>query len=142
MIKIIKAKRYSVDLIIFLLLIGLYILGSINGTMQYYGTLFFIILGLSFIVSKKTKDELVLSKILYWVSRYILKPTTKYNHIFGGCLSIFAGFAIFFSGPTNPDELILWECQKHTISFWVSIIIVLIFNIIIGIYSNKKNVKH
>lgn len=106
------------------------------------GVVVFIAIGLFSFTSKIMRSNLIFSRGLYWVLENVFKPRTKFNHIIWGFFFIFVGFAIYISEPLNSTEKELFNSMKKTFEFWLILVLVLAFNILVGLYTAKKHKKN
>jgi len=135
----IKNKNWRIiDLTITCFLISLLLLGGIDDSNLGFGAAFFAATGLFLLTSNKMKDTLYFSKLMFWIANNIFKPKTRFNHLISGGLFIFVAIAILASGPTTPFEKGFFDDVRRTPGFWISIILVLLFNILIGIYTGRQ----
>jgi len=134
-----KSRSWLIlDIVSICLLITLALLGGMDERNFYLGALFFFTIGFLFLTSKNMKSELNISKALYWVAVNIFKPRTKFNHIIGGGLLIFAGIAIYASDPLTSSERKFFDNLENTPEFWIAMIFVLLFNVLVGIYTARR----
>jgi len=103
------------------------------------GIVVFIAIGLFSFTSKIMKSNLIFSRGLYWVLENVFKPKTKFNHIIWGIFFIFIGAAICISEPLNSTEKDLFNSMKKTYEFWLILVLVVAFNILVGLYTAKKH---
>jgi hypothetical protein len=104
----------------------------------------FVFLGFAFIYSKGLKDFSFIEKALYWVSQNVTVPRTKYNHIFGGLFLLLLAILSFLFPPghgSNENAKLLWGSLIRDPSFWMSVIILLVFNLLVGFYMFKNKAK-
>ncbi len=136
----IKNKNWLfLDIVVVSIILTLNIWGWFDGRNQLMGALFFTIIGIFSINSNNTKDKLYISKAINWVAINIFKPKTKYNHIIWGIFFIFIGFVMLTLEPLNPSEKEFFDEIKKTPEFWISIVSVLLFNLIVGLYTSKRS---
>ena len=126
------------DLTIICFLISLILLGGMNASDSHFGAAFFAAMGLFLLTSNKMKDKLYFSRAISWVAENVFKPKTRFNHIISGCLFIFIGIAILISEPLSSSEEEFFDNLKRTSEFWICIILVLLFNIFVGIYTARR----
>lgn len=96
--------------------------------------------GIPMLFSKKLKQVSYIAKGLWWICYYILKPQTPYNHIiWGSFLMFFTIMQLFFpSAPPTEREMKTYTDLHQSYDFWISIFIVILINVLIGIYTVKK----
>jgi hypothetical protein len=103
-----------------------------------------ISLGLAFIYSKELKDISIIERTLYWISQNVTVPRTRYNHILDGLFFLMVGMLSFLLPPgreENEASRLLWTSLKKDPSFWMSMLFILIFNLLIGVYRSKRKGK-
>jgi hypothetical protein len=135
-----KTKKkiwHFLDIAIITFFILLILLGWTEESNSHFGALFGFSIGIFFFTCEVIKDRLYFSKALAWVANNILKPRTKINHIFAGCLFIIGGFAVLMSSSTSPIEKKLFDEIKVSYEFWIGITLVLLFNILVGMYTSR-----
>ena len=136
-----KKSWFLTDIGIFLFLCGLILWEEINNGQSYLGVAFFISIGIFTITSHMMKNKLLISRGLYWVVQNIFKPKTKINHYIWGVFFIFIGFAILVAEPLNSPEKDYFTEIKKSFEFWIALVLVIIFNILVGVYTAKRGNK-
>jgi hypothetical protein len=127
------------DMVIVCFFIILILLGWIGENNSRFGALFGFSIGIFFLTCEKMKDRLYFSRMLSWISKNILKPRTKINHIFAGCLFIIIDtLAILMPSPISLAEKNFYDEVKSSYEFWIGITLVLFFNILVGVYTAKR----
>ncbi|RJP79797.1 MAG: hypothetical protein C4522_09320 [Desulfobacteraceae bacterium] len=126
------------DIAVISSVIILNIWGWFDDRNQLMGTIFFITIGIFSIYSNQLKEKLYFSKIINWVMMNIFKPKTKYNHIIWGTFFILIGLLMLTLEPLSPPEKDFFDKIKKTPEFWISTLLVLLFNFIVGLYTSKK----
>lgn len=100
-----------------------------------------IFLGFAFIYSRALKDFSFIEKALYWVSQNVTVPRTTYNHIIGGLFFLLFAILSFLFPPKDVAKgnfALLWSSLIRDPSFWMSLVIALIFNLGVGFYMSKE----
>jgi len=126
------------DILVFSFAILLLLLGGMENNNSCFGAAFFITVGIFFLTSRIMKEKLYFSKGLYWVAVNVFKPKTRYNHIICGAILIFGGLATALSQPLGGSEKNFYEHLKEEPQFWISILLVLLFNAFVGVYTAKR----
>jgi len=129
------------DIVIICFFILIILLGWIKESNSHFGALFGFSIGLFFFTCEKMKDRLYFSRALAWIANNIFQPRTKINHIFAGCLLIIGGFAILISHQMSSTEKKYFSEVKGSYEFWIGIILVLLFNILVGVYTARRTKK-
>ena len=79
-----------------------------------------------------------MGKVLHWAAINIFKPRSKYNHLIWGIFIFGIGvLSTIFSA--KPDKNEFFHNVQSSYEFWIGISVVLIFNILVGIYTAKKH---
>ena len=80
--------------------------------------------------------------MLYWVAINVFKPRSKYNHLIWGtfifCIAI---LSIIVEIKTDQRDIEFFSQIQRSYEFWLGILAVLIFNLIVGVYTAKKHKK-
>jgi hypothetical protein len=100
---------------------------------------FFCPIGVTMIFSKKIQHFSTVGKILYWVTVNITKPKNRYNHIIWE--SFFVCFSIIYSifgDKSIKDEIEFFNELHNSPEFWISGIVIILLNVLVGIYTAKK----
>ena len=128
-----------IDLIIILAFLSLVIIDP-------YSIL--LLIGIVFVFSKSLRTKIYISKISYWICLNIFKPRTEYNHIIWGLFITFFGIihkinSYYYKSGNYPDQFNINQIL-YSYQFWILMIMVLIFNVLVGLYTirryqNKKN---
>jgi len=129
-------------------IISLILISAILGHLYIHNFLLesivFIVIGLLFLTSKILSTRLYTSKVFFWIADNILKPRTKINHILYGLFAIILGL-IPVTNHMNDESIELYKNLGKSWEFWKIIVAVVIFNILVGIYTyllRKKKKKH
>ncbi len=100
----------------------------------------FSLIGLTMIFSNRIKCISSAGKMLYWTAINIFKPRSKYNHLIWGSFIVGIGVLSILAGDDlNKDEIEFFDKVHNSYEFWIGISAVLIFNILIGIYTARKH---
>ncbi len=117
--------------------------GGLSTDSQVAGFIIFLVIGISFILSKSLKSYLYFFRGVYWIAMNILKPKTKYNHIIWGIFSLFlSSFFVFFDETIDSDTEKFLQKIIYEKEFWVGVLGAVFFNIAVGVYTaanRKKN---
>jgi hypothetical protein len=102
----------------------------------------FGLLGITMIFSNRIRGISIAGKILYWAAINIFKPRSKYNHLIWGAFVAGIGVLSALAGDSlSKDEIEFFNKVHSSYEFWIGISAVLIFNILIGIYTVKRHKK-
>ncbi len=110
--------------------------------LPFYVRGIFILLGFALIYSRALNDVSIVERALYWISQNVMVPRTKYNHIFGGLFFLLIGILSFLFPPSHErDESfrLVWGSLIKDPSFWILVMLCLIFNLLSGFYMSKKS---
>ena len=78
--------------------------------------------------------------MLYWTAINIFKPRSRYNHLIWGVFIFGIGvLSTIFGGKPDKNEIEFFHKVHSSYEFWIGISVVLIFNILVGIYTAKKH---
>lgn len=133
--------HYWFDISLILTFLLFLIIPKISFEMKYILTpFFFSFLGILFSLSNKFKAFSYIERGLYWVSQNVMIPRTKYNHLLIGMFMfiIATGSALFTDVTDIEDNKLLWDELSKDPFFWISIFVILGFNLLIGFYRFKK----
>jgi hypothetical protein len=114
-----------------------------TATVPILTPIFFILLGVVTLFSKKLKDDLFVARTFYWVSQNVTVPRTSINHLFGGIFFLIVGFlSLLGAGEKGLRDYtrLLPTLAKDPI-FWFSIVAVIALNLLIGLYFYRYNRK-
>jgi hypothetical protein len=136
--KIKRSNWIVLDITIICLFIILFLFGGVDEKKSLFGSLFFASVGLFFLTSEKMKSKLYLSRVLAWIAENVFKPKTRLNHIFSGLLFIFIGFCMIVSEPITSSEKELFDAIESTPEYWITFILILLFNLLVGVYTARK----
>ncbi len=103
--------------------------------------IFFTLLGFGFLFSKKLHDYLHLEKAFYWISQNVMVPRTSINHLLSGFLMILIGILpLLFESDRRKiaDYKMFLETLIQDSLFWVSILLIMVINLLIGLYMHRK----
>jgi hypothetical protein len=103
-------------------------------------TIFFVFIGAPFIFSNALKEVSYVARAMYWIAINIMKPKTKYNHVITGFFLIFIGLLPIDKPTLSEKEF--FEKVNHSYEFWIAIVIALLFNVLIGIYTARNHKKY
>jgi ABC-type antimicrobial peptide transport system permease subunit len=71
-----------------------------------------------------------------------MKPKSEYNHIIWGFFILIMGtLSVIFSDKPSEDELDFFQKVHNSPEYWIGIIVVIVFNILVGIYTANKHKK-
>ena len=102
----------------------------------------FCLIGIIMIFSNRIKDISLAGKMLYWTAINIFKPRSKYNHLIWGFFIFGIGvLSTIFRTKLNKNEIEFFDKVHTSYEFWIGISAVLIFNILVGIYTLRKDKK-
>jgi hypothetical protein len=102
----------------------------------------FGLLGITMIFSNRIRGISIAGKFLYWAAINIFKPRSKYNHLIWGAFVAGIGVLSALAGDSlSKDEIEFFNKVHSSYEFWIGISAVLIFNILIGIYTVKRHKK-
>ena len=102
----------------------------------------FGVLGITMIFSNRIKGISIAGKMLYWTAINIFKPRSKYNHLIGGVFITGIGVLSVLAGDDLSKSQIEFFDKVHSnYEFWIGISAVMVFNILVGIYTAKKHKK-
>ena len=94
------------------------------------------------IFSNRIRDISIAGKMLYWTAINIFKPRSKNNHLIGGVFITGIGVLSVLAGDDlSKSEIEFFDKVHSSYEFWIGISAVLIFNILVGIYTVKKHKK-
>jgi hypothetical protein len=97
------------------------------------------LIGIAMIFSNRIKIFSLVGKMLYWTAINIFKPRSQYNHLIWG--SFIFGFGIIstiFGNKPDKDEIEFFHDLSSSYEYWIGITAVLIFNILVGVYTARK----
>ena len=78
-------------------------------------------------------------KMCYWTAINIFKPRSKYNHLIWGVFVAGMGVLSALTGDAlNENETEFFNKVHNSYEFWIVVSVVLIFNVLIGIYTAKR----
>ena len=98
------------------------------------------LIGVAMFFSKRLRGVSLVGKMLYWIALNIMKPRTKYNHLIWGGFIFFIGiFSTIADGQPDQKEIEFFQQVHKSYEFWIGITVVLLFNLLVGIYTAKKN---
>jgi len=102
--------------------------------------LFPTLAGTIMILSNKIKTFSYTGKGFYWFAINVMKPRTRFNHIIWGLFLLFFGMlAVFVADkPLSQNGKDFFNEVHSSYEYWITIIVVLLFNILAGIYTAKK----
>jgi len=102
----------------------------------------FTLIGIGMVFSNKLRKTTIVGKMLYWVAINVFKPRSKYNHLIWGtfifCIAI---LSIIVEIKTDQRDIEFFSQIQRSYEFWLGILAVLIFNLIVGVYTAKKHKK-
>jgi hypothetical protein len=102
-----------------------------------------ILIGSVMILGKQLSKASYIAQFLYWSAINIFKPKTKYNNWTWGIFIIFIGVMAFIAGTKKTsEEEALFQQLHQSGEFWLAMIVVIAFNIMVGIYTAKKTKKN
>jgi hypothetical protein len=125
--------------VIFILLI----LSSVEfRAISLFTPLFFVLVGSAFLYCKSYREVSYVAKVLFWISDNVPITIVKFKsiHIFIGFFMIGIGIASALF-PSNRDvqrDQLLWRELRGSLSFWLSVILILLFNLMVGFYNYSK----
>jgi len=131
------------DIQILLILLGIIISGFMFPANPYGPSLFGIVVGVLFLLSRKLKNALYVSKVIYWISTHIFKPKTKINHIIWGWFFLIIGVFPYSKPPSESEKQFFHELHK-SMEYWVLIVFFIVFNLLVGFFTywqNRKKLK-
>ena len=136
MVKTISKTWILFDLFLVAIACFLFIIDEVSDAITYSETIFCFLLGSVLMFSKKLKDKSYIYRFAFWVTDNIFKPRTRFNHLIWGMFFIIFGVvALLFASPSSYSETEFIENIQKTKEFWVGIGIVILFNIIVGLYT-------
>ena len=103
-------------------------------------TLSFI--GITMIFSKKLRESSFVGKTLYWIAINIMKPRSRFNHMIWGSFIVCCGLLSLIprNKPAQTNIEFINPIQK-SYEFWIAILVVIVLNVLVGIYTAKKYKK-
>ncbi len=107
------------------------------------GSLFTLsFIGITMIFSKKLRESSFVGKTLYWFAINIMKPRSRFNHMIWGLFIFGCGLLSLIPGdkPAQNNIEFINQIQK-SYEFWIAILVVIVFNVLVGIYTAKKYKK-
>lgn len=129
------------DAIIILILVTSIILQIIYIEKIWISTIPLTLFGLCLLTSNSLRNKLAISRLSYWISLNIFMPKTRYNHTIWGTFIIIVGFLTAISSK-KEFETELTSRFIHDIGFWRPLLLVVIFFVIVGLYSAQKTSKN
>lgn len=134
-----KFSKADICISSFLLLL-LLIVGFLSESTIYGAFVFFFFGFLSF-YSRRLKDSLFLFSATYWVVTNVFKPKTSVNHLIWGVFSVFIGGICLSLPPPSESDSNFFRKMHHSAEFWIGILLVIAFNIAVGIYTARQKRK-
>ncbi len=138
MAKMTNTKWRTLDFFFVVFACVLLIVGFLYEDNSHYGTIFFVFIGSIVLTSKYFKDHSFFYKGAYWTAHNVFKPKTRINHLIWGPFLIFIGFVIYLAEPLSQKEQGFLEFIRVSNEFWIGILLVVIFNIAVGVYTAKR----
>jgi len=126
------------DIVIIFLFCASVLWGILGDGSSLLDSAFFFFVGGLILASNKMKSKSYISKALSWMAENIFKPKTKFNYIIWGLFFIFIGFLVLYSKPLSPSDKELFKTVERSFGFWIAVVLVIIFNILVGIYTAKR----
>ena len=104
--------------------------------------IFFLLLGSAFLFCKTYRDVSLVERVLFWVSENVyIPPKLESRHLLIGLFLIIAGIAYaFFLSHRGIDES-LGHRPGGNLFFWGSLILILIGNLLIGLYNHYRKIR-
>lgn len=124
-----------IEILLLFLCVILTVLGFINPL---------IIFGIACLSSRFLKKYFYTSRACGWICLYIFKPPTQYNDIIWGSFTLFFGIVtkIITHEPNNVNRVnsnsVDFTYLLNSVEFWLLISIVILFNLLAGVYLYKK----
>lgn len=130
------------DIVIVCCVVIFFIIGLFLGNPVFNETIFCFFVGSIIVFSKRFKDESYIHKCAYWIVINIFKPKTSVNHYIWGSFFIFFGLVPLFIPATesSPSNAGIENIHK-TSEFWIGIVLILLFNILVGVLTFLRNTK-
>lgn len=102
----------------------------------------FSVIGITMIFSNRIKGISIAGKALYWIAINIFKPRSNYNHLIWGAFIAGIGvLSILARDNLSKSEIEFFGKVHSSYEFWIGVSAVLIFNILVGIYTVRKHKK-
>ena len=102
----------------------------------------FSLIGITMIFSNQIKGVSISGKALYWTAINIFKPRSSYNHLIWGAFIAGIGIlSILTRDNLSKSEIEFFDKVHSSYEFWIGISAVLVFNILVGIYTVRKHKK-
>ena len=145
--KIYQTRWVIFDTLFVILFLTAIIWASIDYTLvTVLNPVVIIILGCTFGYSSMFKDDSYIATGFYWFSQNLLLPRTKYNYLAAGFILILMGILSALTqknGETIAANEALWGVLVKSPSFWIAIVVVIVFNGLVGVYNyrlrNRQN---
>jgi hypothetical protein len=98
------------------------------------------LIGVAMFFSNRLRGVSLVGKVLYWVALNIMKPRTKYNHLIWGSFVFVIGIlGTIAGGQPNQEQIEFFQQIQKSHEYWIGITVVLLFNLLVGIYTAKKH---
>ena len=102
----------------------------------------FSLIGITMIFSNQIKGVSIAGSALYWTAINIFKPKSNYNHLIWGAFIAGIGvLSILTRDNLSKNEMEFFDKVHSSYEFWIGISAVLVFNILVGIYTVRKHKK-
>ena len=127
-----------IEILLLFLCVLLTVLGFIN---------LLIVFGTACLSSRFLKKYFYTSRACHWICLYIFRPPSRYNDIIWGSFTLFFGIVTEFlkhepntKNTVNP-HVSDFSYLLNSVEFWLLISIVVLFNLLAGVYLYKKTKK-
>jgi hypothetical protein len=144
-----EKKRYSeaiwfdISFVLFIFALFLWSFKESRANSQI-ASIFLVLVGSAFLYCKRYKEVSYVERGLFWVSDNVPIGRFRSNHIFIGLFMIAMGFAFALLPASNRDmerEELLWRHLRGSLAFWISMIVVLLLNLMVGLYNYYRKHK-
>gem|GEM_PF-5573067 len=98
------------------------------------------LVGVSMLFSKRLGEASIVGKISFWIALNVMKPRTKYNHLIWGAFFLLFGIVgSFVIGLPDRKESEFFQQFHESYEYWIGITVVVLFNLLVGIYTAIKH---